>query len=55
MSDDFFDGINRRVLFGRWINITSVQIDAICINSIVSSSNSIRIKDGKQIEYKFIS
>jgi hypothetical protein len=40
---------------GFWIgvNVTTIEIDAIGIHSVMPSRHAIRIEDGKQIEYEF--
>ena len=55
MSDDFFDCIDWRMLLGRRVDITAIQIDSICVYSIVTSCYSIRVDYGKYVEDKPIS
>lgn len=41
MHDDSFDCIDRTMLSKGWIDIASIKIDAVCVNSKVSSANPI--------------
>ena len=49
------DSIDSRLKFHRWIDVTSVQIYSISINSIMAPAHTIRIQNGKDIEYEIIS
>ena len=54
MSNDLLYRVNRRMMFVRRIDITTIQIDPICVNSIMSPCHSIRIYYRKDIKHKFI-
>ena len=54
MSNDLLYRVNRRMMFVRRIDITAIQIDPICVNSIMSPCHSIRINYRKYIKHKFI-
>lgn len=36
------------------IDVTSIEIDSIRVYSVMATSHSIRVEDGKQIEDEFI-
>lgn len=49
------DCIDSRLKFHRWIDVTSVQIYSISINSVMAPAHTIRIQNRKDIEYEIIS
>jgi len=55
MSDDLFDSINRRVVLWRGVDVASIEIYAICVYSIMTSSHSIRVENRKKIKNKLVS
>lgn len=55
VHDDLFDCVNWGMIFGGWIDIASVEVYPIRIDSVVSPSNSIGIEDGEEIKDKFVS
>ena len=55
VSDHLFDSIDGRMIFGRRIDVASVEVDSVCIDSVVSSGDSIWVEDGEKIKNKFVS
>ena len=55
MSNNLLNGIDRRMILRRRIDITTIQINTICIHSIMPPCHSIWIYYRKYIKYKFIS
>jgi len=54
MHDHFFDCVDGGVCFGTGVNVASIEIDSVGVDSVSPAGNSIRVEDGKQVEYKFI-
>lgn len=55
VHDDFFDCIYRRMCLRTRINIATIKINTVWVNSVVTSRYSIRVYYRKNVEYKFIS
>jgi len=55
VHNPLFNCVNRTMIFWTWINITSVEIYAICIDSIMSSRDSIWIKYGNDVKNELVS
>lgn len=54
VHNDFFDCIYRRMIFRRWINITSIEVDPVWIDSIVSSSYPIGVENREEIKHELV-
>lgn len=50
MKDHFLDCVDRRVSLWIGVDIASVEVDAVGINSICTSCNTIGIEDWKDVE-----
>lgn len=55
MHDYLSDSIYRWLILSCWVHIASIEIYAVCIDSIMPSSNPIRIENRKNIKHKMIS
>lgn len=54
MHDHFFYCVDGGMCFGTGVNVTSIEIDSVGVDSVSPAGNSIWIEDGKQVEHKFI-
>lgn len=54
VQDNLLDCIDGRMVLWIGIDITTIEIDAIRVDSVMPTSHAIRVEDGKQIEYEFI-
>lgn len=54
VQNNLFDCIYWWMSFWIGIDVTSIEIDSIRVYSVMATSHSIRVEDGKQIEDEFI-
>lgn len=55
MHDNLFNRVNWTVFLWVWIDVASIQVDSICIHSIMTSCHSIGVQDWYDIKHCLVS
>ena len=54
VQNHLLDCENRRMVLRRRVDVASVEVDAVRVDSVMSTGHAVRVEDGKDVEDKLV-